>query len=361
MRDDTDHAVGIGGEPFQRDGDGLQGVLVQRAESLVEEHGIQIAHPSGEPDDLAGQRKGQRQRCLEGLAAGQGVYRAARTGVLVVDDDQVIAVVPVELVLAAGQFHQRDGSLRDERVKCLAAQPALERTRPQQLTEHGRDLFFFAAGADLVIQLRRPLEALPHGLQLVLGAYRMRGYGGRGACGVGGIGDVVLGQQPGERGGVVGDPLPEGRRGAFQSRLAPGAVLVLRCGPRGQHGPGPGQVGVLDGRCAQRDYRVAGVPQLYPGPLFLPSQGLAALLRFGDLRSPGRRVFACLVERRGGLRDRLQRPSYVLLAGRLGQGGRILVQPLPGPLQGAQRGGSRPRRQGLGIQRAFALLHGGLD
>ena len=39
---------------------------------------------------------------LEGLPARQGVHRAAGAGVLVVDDDQLVPVIPVKLVLAAG-------------------------------------------------------------------------------------------------------------------------------------------------------------------------------------------------------------------------------------------------------------------
>ena len=105
MGDEADHAVLVGGEPFQRGGDGIEGVLVEGAEPLVEEHRVQVAHPGGELDDLAGQREGQRQGGLEGLAAGQRVHRAAGRGVLVVDDDQVVAVVPVQLVLPAGQLH----------------------------------------------------------------------------------------------------------------------------------------------------------------------------------------------------------------------------------------------------------------
>src|ERR1022692_4578946 len=93
--DDPDHAVGVGGEPFQGGTDGFQRVLVQGAEALVEEHRIQVAHACGESDDLPGQREGQRQRGLERLATRQRVHRTPGPGVLVVDDEQVVALVTV--------------------------------------------------------------------------------------------------------------------------------------------------------------------------------------------------------------------------------------------------------------------------
>ena len=97
MGDQADHAVLVGGEPLQRGGDGIEGFRIQGAEPLVEEHGVQVTYTGGELHDLAGQRESQRQGGLEGLlASGQRVHWAAARGVLVVDDYQVVAVIPVQ-------------------------------------------------------------------------------------------------------------------------------------------------------------------------------------------------------------------------------------------------------------------------
>ena len=80
------------------------------------------------------------------------MHRAAGRGVLVIDDDQVVAVVPVQLVLLAGQLHERDRGLGHQRVQRLAAQPALEAIRAEQPAQFGSDLLVLAVGLDLLIE-----------------------------------------------------------------------------------------------------------------------------------------------------------------------------------------------------------------
>ena len=58
--------------------------------------------------------------------------------------------------------------------------------------------------------------------------------------------------------------------GRVQVGLTLAAFGVLRLGPAGQCFPGGGQVGVLDGGCAELDDRIPSAAQLGPGLLFPP-------------------------------------------------------------------------------------------
>ena len=75
MGDDAHQPVAFGQAGEHPDGL-LQRFLIQRAEALIEEEGVQPDAACGALDFI-GKAQGQRQRGLEALAAGQGLDAAA--------------------------------------------------------------------------------------------------------------------------------------------------------------------------------------------------------------------------------------------------------------------------------------------
>ncbi len=139
MRDHADHPFPVR-EAFQRGRDHFEGVRVERAETFVEEDGIQPGRAgSGQGGHMRGQGQRQRQTRLERLPAGQSPHRAFRVGVGVVDDVELAFVVG-EVELSPGQFHQACGSVHDQCVQRGGCQPPLETVSAQQIAEQFRDL-----------------------------------------------------------------------------------------------------------------------------------------------------------------------------------------------------------------------------
>ena len=86
MGDDAHQPVALGQAGEHPDGL-LQRFLIQRAEALIEEEGVQPDAACGALDFIR-KTQGQRQRGLEALAAGEGLDIAAGA-VVVVDDAKV--------------------------------------------------------------------------------------------------------------------------------------------------------------------------------------------------------------------------------------------------------------------------------
>ena len=111
MGDDAHQPVALGQAGEHPDGQ-LQRFLVQRAEALIEEQGVQPDAP-GAALYLVRKAKRQRQRSLEALAAGKGLYAAAGA-VVVVDNAKVqpglaalvLCTDALQLVLPGGHLHQ---------------------------------------------------------------------------------------------------------------------------------------------------------------------------------------------------------------------------------------------------------------
>ena len=264
--------------------------------------------PRGELDDLAGQREGQRQRGLEGLAPGQRVHRAAGRGVLVVDDDQVVAVVPVQLVLPAGQLHERGRGLGHQRVQRLAAQPALEVIRAEQLAQLGQRPARPRGGPG---SARRAWRASARSRRTRSRSHsapgEVAGQLARRLGRVGHPGDAVLGQQAGQRGRAGGDPLPQGRGRGFEIREALAALGVCSRGPAGQRFPGGGQAALLDGGGAETDHRVAGPAQVGPGRGLVVGEVLAGPLRRRRVPALGRAASRAWARASSARVDRVER------------------------------------------------------
>jgi hypothetical protein len=222
------------------------------------------------------------------------VHRAVGRRVLVVDDDQVVAVVPVQLVLPAGQLHERDRGLGHQRVQRLAAQPALEAIRAEQPAQFGRDLLVLAVGPDLLVEPGGLIAVAADSVEVSLGPGQVTVHLAQGLGRVGHRGDAVLGQQADQRGRAGDDFLPQGRGRGFEIREALAALGVFPRGPVGQRFPGGGQAALLDGGGTEAHHRVAGVAQAGPGPGLVVGEVLAVLLRRRQVPALGTRGCAGL-------------------------------------------------------------------
>ena len=200
MGDDAHQSVAFGQAGKHPDGL-LQRFLIQRAEALIEEEGVQPDAACGALDFI-GKTQGQRQRGLEALAAGQGLDTAAGA-VVVVDDSQVKARLAalvlgtdaLQLVLARRHLHQAGVGVDKDAVEVVHLDVGLQ-----------PDLLLAAQGA--ARRGGQRVYPLPTGIQRV----------------------PLVGKLP-----VIGQRPPVGQQPGVQVFLlcgkgfAPGQQLVLLC------------------------------------------------------------------------------------------------------------------------------------
>ena len=200
MGDDAHQSVAFGQAGKHPDGL-LQRFLIQRAEALIEEKGVQPDAACGALD-FVGKTQGQRQRGLEALAAGQGLDTAAGA-VVVVDDSQVkarlaalvLSTDALQLVLARRHLQQAGVGVDKDAVEVIHLDVGLQ-----------PDLLLAAQGA--ARRGGQRVYPLPAGIQRV----------------------PLVGKLP-----VIGQRPPVGQQPGVQVFLlygkgfAPGQQLVLLC------------------------------------------------------------------------------------------------------------------------------------
>ena len=200
MGDDAHQPVAFGQAGKHPDGL-FQRFLIQRAEALIEEEGVQPDAACGALDFIR-KAQGQCQRGLEALAAGQGLDTAAGA-VVVVDDSQVKARLAalvlgtdaLQLVLARRHLHQAGVGVDKDAVEVIHLNVGLQ-----------PDLLLAAQGA--ACRGGQCVYPLPTGIQRV----------------------PLVGKLP-----VIGQRPPVGQQPGVQVFLlcgkgfAPGQQLVLLC------------------------------------------------------------------------------------------------------------------------------------
>ena len=91
MRNDTDQPLSAFGQSLHGVHRLIKGILIQRAEALIDEHGVET-NSAGMGLNLIRQADCQGQGCKKGFTAGQRFYTSYRA-VIVIDDIQIKAAL----------------------------------------------------------------------------------------------------------------------------------------------------------------------------------------------------------------------------------------------------------------------------